>query len=168
MQFFFKLLYEDFLWQLCNFWQKLCNNKIKTSRVGGISRVGQVMPIHLFGGPKWSCLIPSFHLTLTDFTLHFTMNEYNFMQFLAMCQDIAGNSVVLFIQFKFKWCIPFVWFSCAIAMIHVPVTMGNSGWAGMCVTVKWRLARMIPREWRRCTLSAELIMNPKTGAIIKN
>ena len=30
----------------------------------------------------------------------------------------------------------------------------------MCAPVKWRLAGMLPREWRKCTLSAELILNP--------
>ena len=32
----------------------------------------------------------------------------------------------------------------------------------LCTPVKWRLARMLPREWRKCTLSAELILNPMT------
>ena len=36
----------------------------------------------------------------------------------------------------------------------------------MCAPVKWRLAGMLPREWRKCTLSAELILNPMTGEII--
>ena len=39
-------------------------------------------------------------------------------------------------------------------------------WCGMCVPLKWRLARMLPRELRRCTLSAGLILNPVTGVII--
>ena len=40
----------DFLWQLHNFLQKLCNNKKikKNSRVGGIFRVGRVTPIQHF------------------------------------------------------------------------------------------------------------------------
>ena len=37
----------------------------------------------------------------------------------------------------------------------------------LCVPVKWRLAGMLPREWRKCTLSAELILNPMTGVIIE-
>ena len=50
--FYMKISY-DFLWQLHNFLQKLCNNKnkIKTSRVGGIFRVGRVTPIQLFFCP---------------------------------------------------------------------------------------------------------------------
>ena len=33
-------------------------------------------------------------------------------------------------------------------------------WCGMCAPQKWCLARMLPRELRRCTLSAGLILNP--------
>ena len=29
--------------------------------------------------------------------------------------------------------------------------------------MKWRLARMLPRELRRCTMSAGLILDPVTG-----
>ena len=36
----------------------------------------------------------------------------------------------------------------------------------LCALIKWRLAGMLPREWRKCTLSAELILNPMTGVII--
>ena len=36
----------------------------------------------------------------------------------------------------------------------------------MCAPLKWRLARMLPRELRRCTMSAGLILNPVTGVII--
>ena len=32
--------------------------------------------------------------------------------------------------------------------------------------IKWQLAGMLPREWKKCTLSAELILNPMTGVII--
>ena len=32
----------DFVYQLCNFLRKLCDNNRKTSRVGGIFRVGRV------------------------------------------------------------------------------------------------------------------------------
>ena len=32
-----------------------------------------------------------------------------------------------------------------------------------CALIKWCLARMLPRELRRCTLSAGLILNPMTG-----
>ena len=38
----------DFLWQLRNFLCKFHNNKKKTSRVGGILRVGRVTPIQPF------------------------------------------------------------------------------------------------------------------------
>ena len=37
------------------------------------------------------------------------------------------------------------------------------GWVGI---VKGRLAGILPREWRQCTLSAELCLNPMTGVII--
>ena len=33
----------------------------------------------------------------------------------------------------------------------------------LCAPVKWRLAGMLPREWKKCTPSAELILNPMTG-----
>ena len=41
------------------------------------------------------------------------------------------------------------------------------GWAGMCAPKKWQLAGMLPREWRKCTVSAESIQNPMTGVIIQ-
>ena len=37
---------------------------------------------------------------------------------------------------------------------------------GMCAPLKWRLARMLPRELRRCTMSAGLTLNPVTRIII--
>ena len=39
-------------------------------------------------------------------------------------------------------------------------------WFGMYAPLKWRLARMLLRELRRCTMSAGLILNPMTGVII--
>ena len=39
-------------------------------------------------------------------------------------------------------------------------------WCGMCAPLKWRLARMLSRELRGCTMSAGLILNPVTGVII--
>ena len=36
-----------------------------------------------------------------------------------------------------------------------------------CVPLKWRLARMLPRELRWCTMRAGLILNPVTGVIIQ-
>ena len=36
----------------------------------------------------------------------------------------------------------------------------------MCVPVNWRLARMLPREWRNCTVEAEFIPNPVTWVIV--
>ena len=35
-------------------------------------------------------------------------------------------------------------------------------WCGMCAPLKWRLARMLPRELMRCTMGAELMLNPVT------
>ena len=35
-------------------------------------------------------------------------------------------------------------------------------WCGMCAPWTWRLARMLPRDLRRCTMSAGLILNPMT------
>ena len=41
------------------------------------------------------------------------------------------------------------------------------GWVGICAHVKWRLAGMLLREWKLCTVfSAELKLNPMTGVII--
>ena len=39
-------------------------------------------------------------------------------------------------------------------------------WCGMCVPLKWHLARILPRELRRCTMSVGLILNPVTGVMI--
>ena len=39
-------------------------------------------------------------------------------------------------------------------------------WCGMCAPLKWHLARMLPRELSRYTISAGLILNPVTGVII--
>ena len=39
-------------------------------------------------------------------------------------------------------------------------------WCVMCASVKWRLDWMLPRELRRCTMSAGSIMNTVTGVII--
>ena len=36
-------------------------------------------------------------------------------------------------------------------------------WCGMCAPLKWRLARMLPKELRRCTMSAGLMFNSVTG-----
>ena len=39
-------------------------------------------------------------------------------------------------------------------------------WCGVCAPLKYHLARMLPRELRRCTMSAGSILNPVTGVII--
>ena len=39
-------------------------------------------------------------------------------------------------------------------------------WFGMCAPLKWCLARMLPKELRRCTMSAGLILNLVTRVII--
>ena len=39
-------------------------------------------------------------------------------------------------------------------------------WYGMCAPLKWRLARMLPGELRRCTVSAKFILNPVTWVIV--
>ena len=39
-------------------------------------------------------------------------------------------------------------------------------WCGMCAPLKWLLARLLPGELRRCTMSARLILNPVTGVLI--
>ena len=36
----------------------------------------------------------------------------------------------------------------------------------LCAPVKWRLAGMLLREWRKCTQSAELILSAMNGIII--
>ena len=40
------------------------------------------------------------------------------------------------------------------------------GWTSKCAPVKWRLAGMLPREWKMCTHCVRVSLNPMTGVII--
>ena len=40
------------------------------------------------------------------------------------------------------------------------------GWVGIRAPLQWPLTGMLPREWKKYAVSAELILNPMTGVII--